>query len=195
MVFKKIKLVNVLRILFYSKTLFLFLRRFFLKSALPISEELRREVGHQVKSKWSLEPPVKLFDEAQAQIEHLISNTTYPNFLKSDMYLHYIQSVQHQSGSELSAGESSSSSCSSSSNSLNGLGKDFANMAASVGPLPIIHEDMEFTGHVHTPGTGYLSAGYHTPNLGAPRLTKDMLLVTQKHRAMDVRPKPEAFAE
>lgn len=27
------------------------------------------------------------------------------------------------------------------------------------------------------------------------RLTKDMLLVTQKHRAMDVRPKPEAYAK
>lgn len=56
-------------------------------------------------------------------------------------------------------------------------------------------------------GTGSLSTGYHTPNLtggsggsgggggGPVRLTKDMLLVTQKHRAMDVRPKPEAYAK
>lgn len=46
-------------------------------------------------------------------------------------------------------------------------------------------------------GTGSLSTGYHTPNLGGGpvRLTKDMLLVTQKHRAMDVRPKPEAYAK
>lgn len=41
-----------------------------------------------------------------------------------------------------------------------------------------------------------MSTGYQTPNLGTNvRLTKDMLLVTQKHRAMDVRPKPEAYAE
>lgn len=43
-----------------------------------------------------------------------------------------------------------------------------------------------------------MSTGYHTPNIGgggSMRLTKDMLLVTQKHRAMDVRPKPEAYAK
>lgn len=41
-----------------------------------------------------------------------------------------------------------------------------------------------------------MSTGYHTPTtLSAPiRLTKDTLLQTQKHRAMDVCPKPEAFA-
>lgn len=71
-----------------------FFRRFFLKSALPIADELRREVGRIVKSSPSLEPPVGLFDEAQAQVESLISNTTYPNFLKSDMYLHYIQVIR-----------------------------------------------------------------------------------------------------
>lgn len=44
-------------------------------------------------------------------------------------------------------------------------------------------------------GTGCMSTGYHTPTLSAPiRLTKDTLLQTQKHRAMDVCPQPEAFA-
>lgn len=40
-----------------------------------------------------------------------------------------------------------------------------------------------------------MSTGYHTPNMGGPvRLTKDMLLATQRRRALDVRPKPETFA-
>lgn len=60
-------------------------------SALPIADELRREVGKAVKTSPLSESSVALFDEAQLQIETLINNTTYPNFLKSDMYLHYVQ--------------------------------------------------------------------------------------------------------
>lgn len=66
-------------------------RRFFVKSTLPINEDLRKEIGKNLKSSACLDPPVTLFDEAQAQILNIISNTTYPNFLKSDMYLQYIQ--------------------------------------------------------------------------------------------------------
>lgn len=45
----------------------------------------------KIKSPQCLEPPITLFDEAQAQIESLINKTTYPNFLKSDVYLQYVQ--------------------------------------------------------------------------------------------------------
>lgn len=44
-----------------------------------------------------------------------------------------------------------------------------------------------------TTGTTSISAGHHTPTVEPIRLTKDMLLVTQKRR-LDVRPKPEAYA-
>ncbi|KAK4874438.1 hypothetical protein RN001_013798 [Aquatica leii] len=168
-------------------------RRFFLKSALPIKDELRREVGRCVKSSPNLDPPVALFDEAQAQVETLISTTTYPNFLKSEMYLSYIQTAQYPAIS--SADFSSDSSSSSSAVST----RELQNLAASVG-LPTLHEDIEYVTSAsaplsHTPGTGCLSTGYHTPNMGAPvRLTKDMLLATQRRRAFDVRPKPETFA-
>lgn len=41
-----------------------------------------------------------------------------------------------------------------------------------------------------------MSTGYHTPNIGGSvRLTKNILLATQTRRALDVRPKPEAYAE
>ncbi|XP_025829569.1 axin-1 isoform X2 [Agrilus planipennis] len=168
-------------------------KRFFLKSSLPISEELRREVARQVKSSSSLNAPVALFDEAQAQVESLISKTTYPNFLKSEIYLHHVQTVQNPTNS---SDFSSSSSSSSSSIST----RDPTNLASSIGPLPTLHEDMEFVPSFsaplsHAPGTACMSTGYHTPNMGVPvRLTKDILLVTQRRRALDVRPKPEAFA-
>lgn len=66
-------------------------RKFFLKSALPIEEEVRRKIGESVKDTQCFQQPVTVFDEAQTQIGNLISNTTYPNFLKSDVYLQYIQ--------------------------------------------------------------------------------------------------------
>lgn len=66
-------------------------RTFFVKSALPIDEELRKEIGKNIKSSQCLEPPVTLFDEAQAKVEQLIAETTYPNFLKSDMYLQCVE--------------------------------------------------------------------------------------------------------
>ncbi|KAK5640910.1 hypothetical protein RI129_009457 [Pyrocoelia pectoralis] len=167
-------------------------RRFFLKSALPIKDELRREVGRCVKSSSNFDPPVALFDEAQTQVEALISTTTYPNFLKSEMYLSYIQTAQYPvvSSGEFSSDSSSSSSAVSA--------RELQHFAAGVG-LPTLHEDMEYISTSaplnHTPGTGCLSTGYHTPNLGAPvRLTKDMLLATQRRRALDSRPKPETFA-
>lgn len=68
-----------------------FFRKFFVKSALPIDEELRKEIGRNIKSSQFLEPPITLFDEAQAKVEQLISETTYPNFLKSDMYLQCLE--------------------------------------------------------------------------------------------------------
>lgn len=131
---------------------------------------MRREVGRRVKSSPILEPPVALFDEAQTQVETLINNTTYPNFLKSDMYLHYIQvcengipsrsrllsrnflillqSVQNRSSS------SADLSCESSSSSSSVSVKELSSFPSGVGPLPIIHEDVELNAHplAHTPG-------------------------------------------
>ncbi|XP_018561819.1 axin-1 [Anoplophora glabripennis] len=160
---------------------------FFVRSTLPIDEDLRKEVGKNIKSSQCLEPPVTLFDQAQARVEQLIDETTYPNFLKSDSYLQYLENVQNPS---------SSSSSDFSSNELSGP------LASGSDLLPTLHEDMELIinppVHIsHNSGTGSVSTGYHTPNVGAGgpvRLTKDMLLISQKHRAVDVRPKSETFA-
>lgn len=62
-----------------------------MKSVLPVSEELRKDVGRRVKELQQDQPDTGLFDAAQREIERLINNTTYPNFLNSDMYLQYVQ--------------------------------------------------------------------------------------------------------
>ncbi|CAH1959889.1 unnamed protein product [Acanthoscelides obtectus] len=158
-------------------------KKFFVKSALPIDEELRKDIGRSIKFSQCLEPPVTLFDKAQAKVEQLIDETTYPNFLKSDTYLQYLENVQNHSSS-----------------SSSDYSNELSNLANGPDPLPTLHEDMELIMNppVHMSHTsGSLSTGYHTPNVGAgssTRLTKELLLMSQKHRALDVRPKSETFA-
>lgn len=169
-------------------------KRYFLKSSLPISEDIKREVGRCLKSSEDFKQFLTLFDAAQSQVENLINNTTYPIFLKSELYLQYIQSVQNPAGS---SGDFSSESSSSSSSASN---KDLTSLACGGNPLPIIHEDKEFHnaslfGALHQCQNAPLP-GYQSPSIahGPMRLTRNMLLATQKNRAMDVRPQTETFA-
>ncbi|KAK0087338.1 hypothetical protein PV325_001223 [Microctonus aethiopoides] len=142
-------------------------RRFFQKSQLAIPDEVRKEATSRVKEGRADE---KVFDAVQLEVERLINETTYPNFLHSEMYLQYVRACQNPD----SAGYPSSSSS--------------REMSLSCGPslLPTLHEDTEF----HTVHTSHSAC--ETP--GELRLTKDILMATQQTRAMDLRPKPEAFA-
>ena len=118
-----------------------------------------------------------VFDDVQTEVEHLINETTYPNFLKSDMYLQHVQAMQN---GELLSGSTSSSG---SSGSSSGGGRD---LSGGGPPLPTLHEDTEL---VTTEGSKMPVAGSD-----ALRLTRHSLIATQKSRAFEVRPKPEAFA-
>ncbi|XP_019762015.2 axin isoform X2 [Dendroctonus ponderosae] len=156
-------------------------RKFILKYTLPIPEDVREKIGDIVKSSECLYPPVTLYDSVQAQIENLLLTTTYPNFLKSDMYLQYVEKAQNSMSNE----------------STSEFSTDFSNLASGVDLLPTLHEDVELvTNPMHMSYTsGSLSTGYHTPNIAASpvRLTKDILLWSQKRRAVD-RSKSETFA-
>ncbi|XP_018357930.1 PREDICTED: axin-1 isoform X3 [Trachymyrmex cornetzi] len=149
-------------------------RRYFRKSHLSIPEDVSKEADRRVNKERRADH--KVFDIVQLEVERLINETTYPNFLQSDIYLEYIQSYQN-----LDAGGCPSSSSGS------------REMSLSCGPslLPTVHEDSEYigTGCVHMHNSH--STG-ETP--GELRLTKDMLMVTQQIRALDVRPKPETYA-
>ncbi|XP_046660071.1 axin isoform X2 [Homalodisca vitripennis] len=132
-------------------------RRYFLKTQLGVSEELRKSVNRRIKDGGELDCGV--FTESQQEVERIITDTTYPNFLRSDVYLNHVQAAQN--------GSSSSSGSGSGSSGREGL--------IGGGMLATVHEDSELT---------------ETP---LP-LTRDMLLVTQKRRATELRPKPEAYA-
>ncbi|CAG9857901.1 unnamed protein product [Phyllotreta striolata] len=163
-------------------------KKFFVKSALPIDEELRKEIGSALKSSQStqclFEPPVTLFDRAQSAIERLIDRTTYPNFLESDMYLEYLENAQQQSSGSVSADS----------------GAEPAPFDRAPEPLATLHEDAELVTEAQSarrarPGAAKAPSGAETP---APalqgRLTKDLLLMSQRRRAVDLRPKSETFA-
>lgn len=155
-------------------------RRFFLKTQLAIPDELRKEVNRHIKEGKDLLAG-NVFDGVQAEVENLINETTYPNFLKSDMYLQHIQVMQN---GELSLGSTSSSS--SSSGSSSGGGRDLSHGGP---PLPTLYEDIEFVTEMGNSGCSKLPA---IGNDVLP-LTRDMLIATQKKRASELRPKPEAY--
>ncbi|XP_015190089.1 PREDICTED: axin isoform X2 [Polistes dominula] len=147
-------------------------RKFFLKSQLAIPEDVRKEANRRVKEGRVDE---KVFDAVQIQVERLINETTYPNFLRSEMYLQYVQNSQNpDSGGCPSSGSS-------------------REMSVSCGPslLPTVHEDSEFITSVHSSHSASETPGELRSEL---RLTKNVLIATQQTRAMDVRPKPEACA-
>ncbi|XP_026668830.1 axin-2 isoform X2 [Ceratina calcarata] len=148
-------------------------RKFFLKSQLAIPEDVCKEANRRVKEGRVDE---KVFDAVQLEVERLINETTYPNFLRSDMYLQYVQSCQNPD----------SGGCPSSSGSSR-------EMSVSCGPslLPTVHEDSEFVSSVHSSHSASETPGELRGEL---RLTKDMLMATQETRAMDLRRKPEAYA-
>ncbi|PSN42646.1 hypothetical protein C0J52_08695 [Blattella germanica] len=156
-------------------------RRFFVKTQLAIAEDLRKEINRRIKEGKD-QVGDDVFDDVQTEVEHLINETTYPNFLKSDMYLQHVQAMQN---GELSSGSTSSTG---SSGSSSGGGRD---LSGSGPPLPTLHEDAELVMGV----MGYPEAG-RMPLAGndALPLTRDMLMATQKRRAFEVRPKPEAYA-
>lgn len=147
-------------------------QRFFRKSRLTIPENVMKEADRRVKEGRADQ---KVFDIVQLEVERLINETTYPNFFKSDVYLHYVQSCQNTN----SGGCPSSSSGS-------------REMSISCGPslLPTVHEDSEYVDIMHNSH----STGGTCGEMRELRLTKDVLMATQQSRAMDLRPRPEAYA-
>lgn len=71
--------------------------RFLKKSELLVPEDIRRAVKAGLKDEIILTPDV--YDQMQHDVERIINETTYPNFLQSEMYLQYVQNAQQSSGS------------------------------------------------------------------------------------------------
>ena len=54
-----------------------------------MTELIRREVNDRVANKATLD--AHIFDEAQKEVEDLMRDSVYVNFLNSDVYLSHIQ--------------------------------------------------------------------------------------------------------
>lgn len=178
-------------------------RRYFLKTQLGIGEELRKAVNRRIKEAGTTGATLDaaVFDRSQKEVERIITETTYPSFLQSDLYLQHVQAVQN--GSSSSSGSASGCSSGSSNGSYSassggttsgggviagsssGIATVGNTISSSGGCLATLHEDCELDAN---------DTAHGTPSLTALPLTRDMLLVTQKRRASELRPKPEAYA-
>lgn len=69
-------------------------RKYIRPRKINVSELIRREVNDRVANKSTLD--VHIFDAAQKEVEDLMRDSVYANFLNSDVYLSYIQVNLHQ---------------------------------------------------------------------------------------------------
>lgn len=57
-----------------------------------VAEVVRKDINNRVASRDTLD--AHIFDQAQTEVENLIRDSVYVNFLNSDVYLSYIQVMQ-----------------------------------------------------------------------------------------------------
>lgn len=159
-------------------------------NAVSITSATRKTITDRLAAKAADSPPdQRIFDAAQREVEVNIRQSTYPNFLKSDIYLQYVQCAQNGSfasprcfdGRYASTSVSVSGCCSlPSSRSSNSSSSDCDARTDNCGPLATVLEDSE------------LNVAVVAPTLP---LTSKHLMATQRYRAgySDVR-RPEAYA-
>ncbi|XP_013402825.1 axin-1 isoform X1 [Lingula anatina] len=94
-------------------------------TGIQLSGEIRKEIQDKIANKKDIDGAI--FDSAQAEVEDIMRNETYQTFLKSDLYVQYLQN-----GGESPKGGSSNSS-----------GSNSARPLSVAGPLPTLHEDSE----------------------------------------------------
>ncbi|XP_058823873.1 axin isoform X2 [Topomyia yanbarensis] len=182
-----------------------FLKRAPRGSKLHVSESMRNMIKAGLKNEILLAPDI--FDQMQADVAAVIGNTTYPNFLQSDLYIQYIQNMQTSSGSGsgatsctgiplgISGASTGALSSMTNSSSMSEL------VLHSSSALPTLHEDSELVNADSIeqlygalgPGIAGSSISVISSVSGAGSgkpamtLTKDALMATQKRR-LEMRP-------
>ncbi|XP_013793328.1 axin-1-like, partial [Limulus polyphemus] len=106
-------------------------KKFIRSAVVQINPETRKEITDKIEQKLGLEQSI--FDKAQRDVEQVMSQTVYPNFLKSDLFLGYIHSLQNYGHLQ-----SEKHSCSSGSSSSTGSEPE-----SRQDTLPTLHEDTE----------------------------------------------------
>lgn len=165
-----------------------------IKKNIAISDELRETITNINKRK--IPANANIFDELQKQIKEIIRNTTYIAFFRSDFFIQYVEDRQKEFDTksvaiqnQASGSSNASSAIATTSAGTASFADGFAGFSGKTELPPLkpstnlqtLHEDAELN----------LS---EEPNLKKtttdrpmPKLTKDLLLATQKGR-LEVRP-------
>lgn len=177
--------------------------RFLRKSELQVPEDIKRAVKAGLKDEIILTPD--LYDQMQQDIERIINDTTYPNFLQSEMYLQHVRDVQsalernsqlgfqfQQPHAIVAAAAAANSSTSSSASVISDNSTKYLSRSST---LPTLHEESELlniTGEQD--GAASIcesSISNRVPNSNSKlpmSLTKDALMATQRRRLEQPRP-------
>lgn len=178
--------------------------RFLRKSELQVPEDIKRAVKAGLKDEIILTPD--LYDQMQQDVERIINDTTYPNFLQSEMYLQHVRDVQsalernsqlgfqfQQPHAMVAAAAAASNSSTSSSASV--ISDNSTKYLSRSSILPTLHEESELlniTGEQD--GAASIcdsSISNRVPNSNSKlpmSLTKDALMATQRRRLEQPRP-------
>lgn len=101
----------------------LIFKKYIKGDSLHLKSDVKRRIVERMKKN---QVDQTVFDEAQAEIEASMRDDSYPLFLKSDTYLHYVQTGQESPKQSNSSG-----------------GVEALHQPAGVGALPTLHEDEE----------------------------------------------------
>lgn len=177
--------------------------RFLRKSQLQVPEDIKRTVKAGLKDELILAPD--LYDQMQLDVEKLINETTYPNFLQSELYLQHVREMQEKKSQQntllvppLGAATTQTTTATSSSLTSENSSKYLSRSST----LPTLHEESELhnvdvtqtqdivgaaSSSSAAPHSSSSEAARNVPNKPPMSLTKDALMVTQRRR-LEMRP-------
>lgn len=171
--------------------------RFLRKSQLHVPEDIKRTVKAGLKDEIILAPD--LYDQMQQDVERIINETTYPNFLQSELYLQHVRDMhyrKYQSTHTLvpPIGAATTQTTTATTSSL--TSENSSKFLSRSSTLPTLHEETELH-NVDTQDGTLIGAGSFsaepTRNVQSNTgklplsLTKDALMVTQRRR-LEMRP-------
>lgn len=154
-------------------------------NVIEVPAALRNTISQIIAKK--IPPNPYLFDELQRKVVDDIAEKLYPTFLQSDVFIQFNneqnrRDVTNNTTDQASAGSSSDAATSNTDGaaSYSGMAVDLTPLI-STSNLQTLHEDTELTISTEPIATKT------TTDRPMPKLTKDLLLATQKGR-LEVRP-------
>ncbi|XP_076314903.1 axin-1-like [Tachypleus tridentatus] len=89
-----LKKANPTDVVYIQQVIKLIYKKFIRSGQTDIKQGTREEIASKINSKIGFDQTI--FDNAQKNIEIIMARTTYPSFLKSELYLQYVQLMQQK---------------------------------------------------------------------------------------------------